>query len=59
MAQVENVEALSLEYHKIEELFEDTEAKVFDTIFLNGPIDTVKQKLKILKYQGTYIHNVY
>ena len=26
---------------------------------LNGPIDTIKQKLKFLKDQGTDIHNVY
>ena len=59
MAQVENVEAQNLEYQKVEELFEDRDAEVFDTILLNGPIDIVKQKLKLLKDQGTDIHNVY
>ena len=42
MAQIENVEAQNLEYHKIEELFEDKDAEVFDTILLNGPLDTIK-----------------
>ena len=59
MAQVENVEAQSLEYQKVEELFEDRDVDFFDTILLNGPIDIVKQKLKLLKDQGTDIHNVY
>ena len=38
MDGVEELEALSLEYHKIEELFEDKDSKIFDTIPLNGPI---------------------
>ena len=59
MTQVEEVESLNLEYQKIEELFEDKDAEVFDTILLNGPIDSVKQKLKLLKDQGTDIHNVH
>ena len=59
MAYVEYVESLNLEYQKIEELFEDKDAEVFDTILLKGPIDVVKQKLKLLKDHGTYIHNVY
>ena len=42
MAQVENVAAQNLEYHKVEELFEDRDPDVFDTILLNGPIDIVK-----------------
>ena len=37
---------------------ENVEAQV-DTILLNVPIDIVKQKLKLLKDQGTDIHNVY
>ena len=41
MAQVESVEAQILEYQKVEELFGDEEAEVFDTILLNGPIDMV------------------
>ena len=42
MAQVENVEAQNLEYQKVEELFEDIDVEVFDTILLNGPIAIVK-----------------
>ena len=59
MAHVENVEAQNLGYQKVEELFEDRDLEVFDTILLNGPIDTIKKKLKLLKHQGTDIHNVY
>ena len=59
MAQVENVEAQSLEHQKIEELFEDKDAEVFGTILLNGPVDIVKKKLFFLKDQWTDAHNVY
>ena len=59
MDQVENVEAQNLEYQEFEELFEDRDVEVFDTILLNGPIDIVKQNLKLLKYQGIDIHNFY
>ena len=59
MAQVENVEAQDSKYYKFEELFEDRDAEIFDTILLNGPIDIVKKKLNLLKDQGTDIHNVY
>ena len=59
MAQVEDVESLNLEYQKNEELFEDKDAEVFDMVLLNGPINVVKQKLKLIKDQGIDIHNVY
>ena len=49
MVELGEVEALNLEYQRIEELFEDKDSNIFDTIFLNGPIDYVKTKLKILK----------
>ena len=60
MAQVESVEAQSLEYQRVEELFEDRDVdSVFDTILLNGLIDVVKQRLNLLKDKGTDINNVY
>ena len=59
MTKVEEVEALNLEYQNIEELFEDKDSEIFDTILLNGPIEAVKNKLKLLKDQGTEIHNFY
>ena len=59
MAQVESVETQRLEYQRVEELFEDRDADVFYTIMLNGPIDAVKQKLKLLNDQGIGIHNIY
>ena len=48
-----------MEYQRIEEVFEDKDSKVFDTILLNGPIDSVKMKLKVLKEQGTKFHGVF
>ena len=59
MAGVREVEALSLEYQKIEELFEDKDSEIFDTILLNGPIEALKNKLKLLRDQGKKIHSVY
>ena len=51
MAQVEGVEAQSLVQKGVEEVFKDRDTDVFYTILLNGPIDDVKQKLKLLKDQ--------
>ena len=59
MVEVEEVEALNLYYHNIEELFEDKYSEIFDTILLNGPIEDLKNKLKLLKDQGIEIHSVY
>ena len=59
MAHVESVEAQNLEYQNMKELFEDRDDEVFDTILLNGPIYTLTKKLKLLKYQGNNIHNIY
>ena len=59
IAQVDNVEDQNLEYQKVEEFLEDRDAEGFDTVLLNGPIDIVKQKLRLIKDQGTNIHNVY
>ena len=43
---------MKLEYQKIEELFEDKDLEIFDTILLNGPIKAVKNKLKLLRTRG-------
>ena len=59
MAEVEEVEVHTLEYHRIEEVFEDKDSEVFDTILLNGSIDLVKIKLKVLKDQGMKFHGVF
>ena len=59
MEKVEDLEALNLEYQKIYELFEDKDSEIFDTILLNGPIEAVKNKLKLIKDQGIEIHSVY
>ena len=59
MAQVKSVEAQNMEYQKVEELFEYRDAEGFDTIMLNGPIDSVRENLKLPKDQGTNIQNIY
>ena len=59
MAQVKEVEAQNHEYQRIEEVFEDKDSDIFDTILLNGPIDVVKTKLKLLKDQGTEVHSIF
>ena len=50
MVEVEGLSDQNLEYEKIEELFEDRYYEIFDTIILNGPIGTVKDKLNLLRY---------
>ena len=59
MVQVESMEVQDLEYQKVEEAFEDKDLEVFDTLLLNGPIGDVKEKLRLLKEQGTDVHNIY
>ena len=49
MVEVEGLFEQNLEYEKIEEFFEDRYYEIFDTILLNGPIETVKDKLKLLR----------
>ena len=48
-----------VEYQKVEENFEDRDVEVFDMLLLNGPIGDVKEKLRLLKEQGTGVHNIY
>ena len=55
MIQVENVGAQNLEYQKIQELLQN----VLTLSCYDGPDDTVKQKLNLVKDQGEYILNVY
>ena len=59
MAEVEELSIQNLEYKNIEELFEDRDSDIFDTILLNEPMETVKNKLKLCKDQGTDMHNIY
>ena len=59
MAEVEGLADQNLEYDKIEEFFEDRDFDIFDTILLNGPIETVNNKIKFIRDQGTDMHNVY
>ena len=53
MVEVEEVEVQNLEYQRIKEAFEDKDSDFFDTILLNGTIESIKPKLKLLKDQGT------
>ena len=59
MAQVETMEVQNLEYQKVEEDFEDRDVEVFDTLLLNRTIGEVKEKPRLLKEQGTDVHNIY
>ena len=59
MVEVEEVEAQNLEYQRIEEVFEDKDSNILDTILLNGPIDAVKTKLKLLKDQVTEVYSIF
>ena len=59
MVEVEEVEVQNLEYQRIKEVFEDKDSDCFDTILLNGTIDSVKPKLKLLKDQGTKTHGIF
>ena len=53
------MEVQGLEYQKVEEDFEDRDVEVFDTLLLNGLIGEVKEKLRLLKEQGTDVHNIH
>ena len=46
MAEVEDLEVQNLEYHKIEESFEDKDSEIFDTILLNDTIETTQKKIQ-------------
>ena len=59
MENVEGMEAQVLEYQKIKEVFEDKECEVLDTILSVSLVDLLKNKFKVLKYQGTTLHGVF
>ena len=59
VAKVEELEVQNLEYQKNEELYDDKDSEVFDTILLNGPIEFINKKIKILKDTGTDVHGIY
>ena len=59
MVEVEYLEVLNLEYHKIEEFFEDKDSEIFESILLNDTLETGKNKLKNLKDQGIDTHGVF
>ena len=59
MAESESMDIQNLEYQKVEEDFEYRDVEVFDTLLLNVPIGEVKEKLRLLKEQGTDVHNIY
>ena len=59
ITNVEELETQNLEYKRIEEVFQDKESEFFDTKLLNGPIESVKAKLKIHKDQGTKFHSIF
>ena len=59
MDQIDSMEVQDLEYQKVEEDFKDRDVEVFDTLLLNGPINEVKEKLILLKEQGSDVHNIH
>ena len=59
MVEMEDLEVQNLERQNVEEFLEDKDSKIFDIILLNDNVDTAKNKLKILKYQGINTHGVF
>ena len=57
--EVVDSEELGVSCQKVEESFEDKNAEVYDTILLNETIETTKNKLKILKDQGSDTRGVF
>ena len=53
VVEVAYSEELGVSCQKDEKSFEDKNAEVFDTILLNETIETTKNKLKIIKDQGS------
>ena len=52
------IEAQALEFQKIEEVLEDRDSEVFDTLLSFGSINQLKTKIKTFQYQGTDLHGV-
>ena len=59
VVEVADSEKLGVSCQKGEESFKDKNVEVLDTIFLNETIETAKNKLKILKDQGSDTHGVF
>ena len=59
VVEVVDSEKLGVSCQKVEESFEDKNAEIYDTILLNETIETAKNKLKILKDQGSDNHGVF
>ena len=53
------MEAQAQGYQKIEEVFEDKYCEVFATILAINSVDSLKNKLKVLKDQGTDVNRVF
>ena len=52
------IDAQTLEFQKIEEVFEDRDSEVFDTLLTFGSINQLKTKIKTFEHQGTSLHGV-
>ena len=52
-------EKLRVSCQKVEEIFKDKNVEVFDTILLNETIEMAKNKLKIIKAEGSDTHGVF
>ena len=59
VVEVADSEELVVSYQKEQKSFEEKNAEVSDTILLNETIEMAKNKLKILKDQGSDTHGVF
>ena len=59
MAEIEDSEVQSLEFHNAEESLEDKDSEVFDAILLNDSVEATESKLKIVQQQGIDSHGVF
>ena len=59
VVKVADSEKLGVSCQKVDEIFEDKNDEVFDTILLNEAIEMAKNKLKILKDQGSDTRGVF
>ena len=52
------MEAQALEFQKIEEVFEDKDSEIFDTLLSFGSIKQLQIKLKTFKEKGKHMYGV-
>ena len=53
------MKSLAKEFNKLEEIFEDRDGDVFDTVLSFGNIHELKNKLKTLETQGIDVNGIH